>query len=134
MPVGLRELTEMCPSVGKSLKQLLEVRPRVHGLGFTHAWRSSSSSSSLIRRGWTPVPLLSRRILMYGLAVAQMEGPPGTIEDLLALTWAVEDQAWGVRTLHELVPGGDQIPVTGARGASDSCCLWEDPWEAPLSW
>ncbi len=43
-----------------------------------------------------------------------MEGPPGTIEDLLALTWAVEDQAWGVHTVHELVPGGDQLPVTGA--------------------
>ncbi len=35
MPVGLRELTEMCPSVGKSLKQLLEVRALGFGLGFS---------------------------------------------------------------------------------------------------
>ncbi len=42
----------------------------------------------------------------------QLEGPPGTVEDLLCLTWAVEGEAWGVRTTTELVPNGEQIPVT----------------------
>lgn len=65
----------------------------------------------------------------------QYDGAAGPVEDVFCLSFSLEREEYGRRTVVELKPGGADIMVTGGFGVWDGPCLrvvcgmgWDGGW------
>ena len=99
-PVGLRDLEEMQPIFGRSLRQLLQV---------------SAMGGRCELRLFIRIPFIQDGLFLDAslpLMSLQYDGPPGSMEDVFCLTFSLETESFGQRQVIKLIPNGGNIAVT----------------------
>ncbi len=108
LPVLLRDLEDMQPTIGRSLRTLLQVGGCacvcvcVHMSLYAclHSLPSATPSSHPPFR------------LSLPSTTPQWEGPPGSVENTFCLSFSYEVDRFGYREEVDLLPGGRDIAVT----------------------
>ncbi len=99
--VKLRDLEDMQPTLGRSLKQLLQ---------YEGAWRRTHQPTSTNQTYASSVRRLS---LFLGLTSADaIPGEDGSVEDVFCQTFSVDVSAFGETQTMPLCEGGADVPVT----------------------